>query len=229
VPQAKPLSAGEVLGCTAPKGLHLKAAATPGSAADGSDAAAAAAAAFPQHQCMLFVADGRFHLEAAMIANPLLPAYRYDPYSRALTEEGYDFGKMKELRLEAITSAQSAKTFGIVLGTLGRQGNPAILSKIKLLLAKHGKRSFIVLLSEIFPQKLDMMPDADAWVQIACPRLSVDWGHFFSKSVLSPYELNVALGEAEWTKDSYPMDFYEKGDNSWSNFGGDNNLRELIF
>ena len=48
-------------------------------------------------------------------------------------------------------------------------------------------------------------------------------------SVLSPYELNVALGEAEWTKDSYPMDFYEKGDNSWSNFGGDNNLRELIF
>ena len=31
------------------------------------------------------------------------------------------------------------------------------------------------------PQKLEMMPQADAWVQIACPRLSVDWGHFFKK------------------------------------------------
>jgi 2-(3-amino-3-carboxypropyl)histidine synthase len=49
--QAKPLSPGEVLGCTAP------------AVADGCDA-------------IVFVADGRFHLEAIMIANPTVPAYR---------------------------------------------------------------------------------------------------------------------------------------------------------
>lgn len=43
--------AGEVLGCTAPV------------VADNADA-------------IVFVADGRFHLEAIMIANPLIPAYR---------------------------------------------------------------------------------------------------------------------------------------------------------
>jgi hypothetical protein len=39
---------------------------------------------------LVFVADGRFHLEAIMIANPGLPAYRYDPYGRELIREQYD-------------------------------------------------------------------------------------------------------------------------------------------
>lgn len=48
--------------------------------------------------CIVFVADGRFHLEAAMIQNPDIPAFRYDPYSKVLTSEGYDTLKMKDLR-----------------------------------------------------------------------------------------------------------------------------------
>jgi 2-(3-amino-3-carboxypropyl)histidine synthase len=60
--QVKPLSPGEVLGCTAPVLTH---------AADA----------------IVFVADGRFHLEAIMIANPSIPAYRYDPYGRQLFQE----------------------------------------------------------------------------------------------------------------------------------------------
>jgi 2-(3-amino-3-carboxypropyl)histidine synthase len=51
IPQDRPLSAGEILGCTAP------------SVSADVDA-------------ILFVADGRFHLEALMIANPALPAFR---------------------------------------------------------------------------------------------------------------------------------------------------------
>jgi hypothetical protein len=34
--------------------------------------------------------ERRFHLEAIMIANPSIPAYRYDPYPRLLTRERYD-------------------------------------------------------------------------------------------------------------------------------------------
>ncbi|GMH74916.1 hypothetical protein TL16_g06594 [Triparma laevis f. inornata] len=45
IPQAKPLSPGEVLGCTSPKNLYDE-------TLEASD------------QCMLFIADGRFHLEA---------------------------------------------------------------------------------------------------------------------------------------------------------------------
>lgn len=33
---------------------------------------------------------------------------------------------------------------------------------------------------------------------MACPRLSIDWGTAFPKPLLTPYELSVALGDAEW-------------------------------
>lgn len=31
------------------------------------------------------------------------------------------------------------------------------------------------------------------WIQIACPRLSIDWGTAFSKPLLSPYEVNTPI------------------------------------
>lgn len=70
-----------------------------------------------------------------------------------------------------------------------------------------------------------MMSDVDAWVQIACPRLSIDWGYAFPRPLLSPYEALVALGvkDAPWLeeeeegngqvkerKNLYPMDFYAR-------------------
>ena len=45
-----------------------------------------------------------------------------------------------------------------------------------------------MLLSEVAPYKLDMMSNVDAWIQIACPRLSIDWGEGFHKPTLTPYE-----------------------------------------
>ncbi|MPC27989.1 Diphthamide biosynthesis protein 1 [Portunus trituberculatus] len=71
------------------------------------------------------------------------------------------------------------------------------------------KKSFVVvLLSEIFPAKLAAMSSVEAWVQVACPRLSIDWGASFPKPLLNPYEASVALRHAVWDTKSYPMDFY---------------------
>ncbi len=52
-----------------------------------------------------------------------------------------------------------------------------------------------VLLSEVAPWKLALMEGVDAWIQIACPRLSIDWGEGFQKPTITPYEALVALGE----------------------------------
>ena len=59
-------------------------------------------------------------------------------------------------------------------------------------------------------EKLALMDEkVDAWIQIACPRLSIDWGMAFSKPLLTPFEASVALGNAKLAVDSeYPMDFY---------------------
>jgi 2-(3-amino-3-carboxypropyl)histidine synthase len=189
IPQAKPLSAGETLGCTAP--------------------------VFQDADVLVFVADGRFHLEAAMIRNPSVKAYRYDPYGKCLSYEEYEVEKMKEIRLAAIVQARSAQTFGLVLGTLGRQGSPPIFHRLRKLVQSRGKRIIPFLMAEINPTKLALIDKVDCWIQIACPRLSIDWSGGFGKPILTPYEAEVALHATEW-QDVYPMDFYASEGNSWS-------------
>lgn len=33
----------------------------------------------------------------------------------------------------------------------------------------------------VFMQLSLLSGEVEAWVQVACPRLSIDWGHFFDK------------------------------------------------
>ena len=76
-----------------------------------------------------------------MIANPGTPAFRYDPYSKKLTREWYDHHEMRSNRTTAVESARASiqrlsltstgtsgddddgPLWGVILGTLGRQGS----------------------------------------------------------------------------------------------------------
>ncbi|XP_068210930.1 2-(3-amino-3-carboxypropyl)histidine synthase subunit 1-like isoform X2 [Palaemon carinicauda] len=182
VPQCRPLSPGEVLGCTSPP--------------------------VPEGHTIIALGDGRFHLESIMISNPDIPTYLYNPYSKVLSREYYDQPLMKTIRKKAIDKASEASKWGLILGTLGRQGNTKVMENLQKQLEAAGKDFVIVLLSEIFPAKLNAMNDVEVWVQVACPRLSIDWGASFSKPLLTPYEATVALKHAEWHVKNYPMDFY---------------------
>nr|NVI70988.1 putative diphthamide biosynthesis protein 1 [Cucujiformia] len=150
LPQSKPLSAGEILGCTAPTVRCT--------------------------DVIIYLGDGRFHLEAIMISNPKIQAYRYDPYEKILTKEYYDHDMMMEIRKTSIDQSVNAGSFGVIMGTLGRQGSPKIVEHIRKRLLERNKKVVVILLSEIFPKKMELFHTIDAFVQIACPRLSIDWG-----------------------------------------------------
>jgi 2-(3-amino-3-carboxypropyl)histidine synthase len=73
-----------------------------------------------------------------MIANPTVPAYRYDPYEKRLTIEKYSHTEMRRLRSAAVDAGRKSltsgtpepgaeSTWGVVLGTLGRQGSLSVL------------------------------------------------------------------------------------------------------
>ncbi|KAI3692191.1 hypothetical protein L6452_32002 [Arctium lappa] len=190
IPQSKPLSAGEILGCTAPT--------IPMSQFNNES-----------EVVLVFVADGRFHLEAFMIANPRIKAFRYDPYIGSLFLEEYDHKGMKECRMNAILKSRDAKNWGIVLGTLGRQGNPRILDRLEKKMGEKGLSWTIVLMSELSPARIALFGDSvDAWIQIACPRLSIDWGDAFGKPLLTPFEAEIALGDHPgwWERKSVVLD-----------------------
>lgn len=186
-----------------------------------------------------------------MIANPTVPAFRYDPYSKKLTRERYDHNEMRRIRDQAVQSARESlasllpsldsteadptvelsgpvhhpQLWGIILGTLGRQGSFKQLQAIinQLSTSRVSIPYVPILLSEVSPAKLSLFnPHISTFVQTSCPRLSIDWGYAFARPLLSPYETNVALrrargwmGEAteggEMKKTAYPMDFYEAG------------------
>lgn len=95
---------------------------------------------------------------------------RYDPYGRVLTREEYDQAGMRAVRRRAIERARTCSRWGLVMGTLGRQGNPALLRRLQTLLEQRDVEYSLVLLSEVTPDKLAAMPDVEAWVQVACPR-----------------------------------------------------------
>ncbi len=117
MPQTKPLSPGEILGCTSP--------------------------IIPESYSILYIGDGRFHIESIMIHNPDAPAYkyvwipsqnsfdlflfRYDPYSKEFTREYYDIKSMHNIRQMEINKAANGRVWGLVLGSLGRQGSPKVL------------------------------------------------------------------------------------------------------
>lgn len=202
LPQSHPLSPAEVLGCTAPK-------------LDSSVNA------------IIFVCDGRFHLEALMISNPSIEAFRYDPYSKKLTKEEYNFELMLEKRQAAIDESvecmKQAKTFGFVLGTLGRQGNEKVFETLVDQLKSNTKCKFVkVMMPEVTQQNLEAFGSTvDVWVQVACPRLSIDWGSFFAIPLLNPFEYAMSIKKYASTKlgadenycnlnNKYPMDFYAK-------------------
>ena len=228
VGRTKPLSPGEVLGCTAPSlgdGEVMGARSGDSMGEEGKKA----------HDAIVFVADGRFHLEAMMIANPNVPAYRYDPYERVLTREYYDHVGMQNVRKSMILRAKKAKKFGLILGTLGWQGNPAVLARLERLFESRNKETVVFLISEISPERIASLSEnggIDAFVQVACPRLSIDWGEAFIVPVLTPYEayiclegaeawddVNTVLSEGKYEKKevpSYPMKYYADDGGEWT-------------
>ncbi|CAH3115062.1 unnamed protein product [Pocillopora meandrina] len=111
-----------------------------------------------------------------MIANSSTPSYRYDPYSKVFYREYYDIDATFQARKDAITTASRAKKFGFILSTLGRQGSLKVLENFEQRFSKAGLEYVIVLLSEIFRGKLGLCEDVETWVQVACPRLSIDCG-----------------------------------------------------
>jgi 2-(3-amino-3-carboxypropyl)histidine synthase len=188
VPQAKPRVRGELLGCTSPP--------------------------IPS-DVILSVADGRFHLEAAMIQNPLTKFYRYDPYQNKLFIDTFDMDALVSSRVGSVTAIQSARHVGIILGTLGRQGNLKLVSRLEGLLKEHGKTHSTFLMSEVTNDVLELYPTVDVWIQTSCPRLSMDWGTTYSKPLLSPYEAFAGLQSLPL---EYPMDNYADRGGPWSNF-----------
>ncbi|MCD6432133.1 diphthamide synthesis protein [Candidatus Bathyarchaeota archaeon] len=69
---------------------------------------------------------------------------------------------------------------------------------IKEKLEKTGKKAYIFAIREITPEILMEFPKVDAYVNTACPRVSLDDASKFQKPVLTINEARVLVGEISW-------------------------------
>jgi 2-(3-amino-3-carboxypropyl)histidine synthase len=66
------------------------------------------------------------------------------------------------------------------------------------MLEEGGKKAYLLYLNEITPDNLLAFRKLDAFVNTACPRISIDDAGKFKKPLLTPVEMEIVLGERAW-------------------------------
>jgi 2-(3-amino-3-carboxypropyl)histidine synthase len=107
-------------------------------------------------------------------------------------------------RFAAITRAQDAKSFGIIIGEKQGQRRLGLARKVKEMLEGKGRSGHFIALREINPEVLLPFRKLDVFVNTACPRITIDDAARYKKPFLTPIELEIALGLREW--EDYQMD-----------------------
>jgi 2-(3-amino-3-carboxypropyl)histidine synthase len=189
VPRIRPLSTGEVLGCTSPR---------------------------IKEEALLFISEGRFHLESLMISNPSVRFFRYCPSSKIMSEEKHDYPRFISIRREKVKESSLVRRFTIVFGTLGRQGSLKILGRIEKSLKERGVFYRVLFVSEIDEELVSSVSkESEGIIEIACPRIAIDWGSTFPIPIITPYEYFCTLSSLPET---YPMDYYSREkEEDWNN------------
>ena len=133
----------------------------------------------------LFIGSGRFHGlgVAYFTGKKVLLA---DPYTNLVS--GIDPARSYKEKYLRIAKASDSMVFGIVVGSKPGQKRIGIAEKVKKKLEKQGKKTYLVIMNEITPERLDYLP-FDAFVVTACPRIVMDDWKNYKKPLLLPEEI----------------------------------------
>jgi 2-(3-amino-3-carboxypropyl)histidine synthase len=148
-------------------------------------------------EAFLFIGGGQFHaLGIALTASK--PTIIADPYEKRAYSIDAEAQKILKQRWTCVEEAGRAKTFGVLVGLKVGQKRLDEALKIKDMLEKKGKTAFLFAIREVLPEALMEFPSVDAYVNTACPRISIEAASKFSKPVLTVNEFRVVSGESSW-------------------------------
>ncbi len=145
----------------------------------------------------LFIGGGRFHALGVALATAK-PTIIADPYEKRAYPIHDEVPRMLKQRWASISEAKGAENFGVLIGLKSGQKRLKEAVKIKEKLQKSGRKATLLALREIASDALMQFPNIDAFVNTACPRISLDDKPDFLKPILSLSEALVMLGEMDW-------------------------------
>lgn len=138
----------------------------------------------------VFLGQSNFHAAGIALATNK-PTYVLDPYFNEVREVSEFAQKLQKKATLAIYKAAEAKTFGIIIGLKEGQLSKPFALKFKRELEKEGKEVQLFALTDITNERLNNLKGIDAFIQVACPRISTD--NQFDKPVLSTPQANALL------------------------------------
>ena len=138
----------------------------------------------------VFLGQSNFHA-AGIALSTNMPTYVLDPYFNEVREITEFAQKLKKKATLAIYKAAEAQSFGIIIGLKEGQLSKVFALKFKAELEKEGKTVQLFALTDITNERLKNLKGIDAFIQVACPRISTD--NQFDKPVLSTPQANALL------------------------------------
>ena len=138
----------------------------------------------------VFLGQSNFHA-AGIALSTNMPTYVLDPYFNEVREVTEFAQKLKKKATLAIYKAVDAQSFGIIIGLKEGQLSKVFALKFKKELEKEGKTVQLFALTDITNERLKNLKGIDAFIQVACPRISTD--NQFDKPVLSTPQANALL------------------------------------
>ena len=123
--------------------------------------------------------------------------YAIDPVTQTIKELSEDRRRIFNQRYANITKFKEASEVGVVVSIKPGQKRANMANLIVKILKNKGKSAYIISTDEVNEQLIGEY-GFEAYVNTACPRLSIEDQTRFSKPILLPAEALVAVGILEW-------------------------------
>ena len=144
----------------------------------------------------LFIGEGDFHPLAAAFGMEK-PVLVLNPVTGEVRDMSETRDRILRRRFAAIQGARDAESFLVIVCSKVGQNRSGLADEMVSLLRRHGRTAHKVIIEEINPTAL-ISYQVDAFVNTACPRIAMDDAARYPKPMLTPPELEIALGEREW-------------------------------
>ena len=138
----------------------------------------------------VFLGQSNFHAAGIALATNK-PTYVLDPYFNEIREVTEFAQKLQKKAILSVYKAAEADSFGIIVGLKEGQFSKITALRFKKELESLGKKVQLFALTEITDDRLRNLKGIDAFIQVACPRISTD--NQFDKPVLSTPQANALV------------------------------------
>jgi 2-(3-amino-3-carboxypropyl)histidine synthase len=142
-----------------------------------------------------FLGESEFHAVGLALATGK-PTFMLDPYMCEVVDMKAEAEERQKRAVLGVYKALDARVFGVITGLKEGQKMLGRSAWVAKRLEMHGRKVVRLAMRDVTPERLAPYRDIEAFVQTACPRISID-GYTFDRPVLSIPQADALVGLIE--------------------------------